>query len=79
LPITETISAGLNESIARKARGRCHGNYGDGHAAERIAKVIGGLKDPKALLRKKFYRYGVADIYLNKPNARMPWERGVRT
>jgi len=28
--------------------------YGDGHAAERIAKVIGGIKDPRALLRKKF-------------------------
>jgi UDP-N-acetylglucosamine 2-epimerase len=28
--------------------------YGDGHAAERIAKVIGDIKDPKALLRKRF-------------------------
>jgi UDP-hydrolysing UDP-N-acetyl-D-glucosamine 2-epimerase len=30
------------------------GLYGDGHAAERIAKVIGEIKEPKALLRKKF-------------------------
>lgn len=29
--------------------------YGDGHAAERIAKVIGGIKDPRALLRKRFH------------------------
>jgi UDP-N-acetylglucosamine 2-epimerase (non-hydrolysing)/GDP/UDP-N,N'-diacetylbacillosamine 2-epimerase (hydrolysing) len=28
--------------------------YGDGHAAERIAKIIGGIEDPKALLRKRF-------------------------
>ena len=32
----------------------CRNVYGDGHAAERIAKVIGGIKDPRALLRKKF-------------------------
>ena len=34
------------------------GLYGDGHAAERIAKVIGGIKDPRALLRKKFIHTG---------------------
>lgn len=28
--------------------------YGDGHAAERIAKVIAAVGDPKALLRKRF-------------------------
>jgi UDP-hydrolysing UDP-N-acetyl-D-glucosamine 2-epimerase len=32
--------------------------YGDGHAAERIAKIIGDIKDPKALLRKRFKSYG---------------------
>src|SRR5258706_2648309 len=31
--------------------------YGDGHAAERIAKVIGGISDHKSLLRKKFFGY----------------------
>ncbi len=37
--------------------------YGDGHAAERIAKVIGGIKDPKALLRKKFHhKSDIAEI-----------------
>lgn len=29
--------------------------YGDGKASERIVKIISGIKDPKALLRKKFY------------------------
>lgn len=28
--------------------------YGDGHASERIAAVIGAIGNPKALLRKKF-------------------------
>lgn len=32
--------------------------YGDGHAAERIAKIIGEIKDPKALLRKRFHNVG---------------------
>lgn len=32
--------------------------YGDGHAAERISKVMGEIKDPKALLRKKFQDWG---------------------
>ena len=34
--------------------------YGDGHAAERIAKVICEVKDPKALLRKKWCSLEIA-------------------
>lgn len=34
--------------------GKGNSQYGDGHAAERIAKVIGGIEDPRVLLRKKF-------------------------
>jgi hypothetical protein len=34
--------------------------YGDGHAAERIAAVITGIIEPRALLRKRWHEVEVA-------------------
>lgn len=36
-------------------RAPCVNPYGDGHAAERIAEIIGRIADPRALLRKVFH------------------------
>lgn len=37
---------------------RVPNDYGDGYAAERIVKVIGGITEPKSLLRKRFHHVG---------------------
>ena len=34
--------------------GKVANPYGDGHAAERIVRVLKGIRDPRALLRKSF-------------------------
>jgi UDP-hydrolysing UDP-N-acetyl-D-glucosamine 2-epimerase len=44
----------LNTCAAKYIRESDH-YYGDGHAAERIAAVIAAIKDPRALLRKKWH------------------------
>jgi UDP-hydrolysing UDP-N-acetyl-D-glucosamine 2-epimerase len=57
--ISSKISGVLHGTLGREAQeliGRCSTkqSIGDGHAAERIADIIGSIKDPKSLLRKRF-------------------------
>lgn len=40
--------------------------YGDGHSAERIAKIIGAIDDPRALLRKTFRQAARTDDVLTQ-------------
>ncbi len=47
------ITACLDQVITAKSE-PCVNPYSDGHASERIAKVICGINDPRTLLRKKF-------------------------
>jgi UDP-N-acetylglucosamine 2-epimerase (non-hydrolysing)/GDP/UDP-N,N'-diacetylbacillosamine 2-epimerase (hydrolysing) len=53
--ISWVIAASIKKAMAR-GRVKCGDYYGDGHAAERIAKIIGGIKDIKVLLRKRFFQ-----------------------
>jgi UDP-hydrolysing UDP-N-acetyl-D-glucosamine 2-epimerase len=63
--LTGNSSANISETLrsifdnpslfAARPRAFIDNFYGDGHAAERIAKVIGKIREPKSLLRKKFH------------------------
>src|SRR5882672_6045452 len=55
--IGEHIEAMIGKRFGSREYGGTSNPYGDGHAAERIAKVIGGIEDPRALLRKKFHQW----------------------
>lgn len=51
-----TIYDFIGQAVAYKAEPWSSNPYGDGHASERIAKVIGGIEDSKALLRKRWHQ-----------------------
>ncbi len=53
-PDKTSISIAIKWAIAEGRTRISPEKFGDGHAAERIANVIGGIKDPKSLLRKRF-------------------------
>ena len=54
-PKTESIITAIDEAIRNGREDMVVNFYGDGHAAERIAKVIGVVEDPRTLLRKRWH------------------------
>ena len=55
-PSADAIAFWLNQMLPGLHAKRYDNPFGDGHACERIVSVIGEIKEPKALLRKRFYK-----------------------